>query len=95
MKVNQHMALINTIASVLFQAFRTKSGGSHVALRKRNSDAESARELFKCSKDLASHVVCNEKQFLVGGCGFFVSDFLCRGLLGHLDPLYLALGLNC
>jgi len=36
----------------------------------------------------------SKKIFLVGGCGIFVSDVISRGLLGHLGPLYLALGAN-
>jgi len=63
-------------------------------LHKCNSIAVSARELFKCSKYSASLVVCNEKNFLLGGCRFFVSDVISEGLLRHLGPLYLALGSN-
>jgi len=35
-----------------------------------------------------------EKNFVVWGCGFFVSDIISGGLLGHLGPLCLALGIN-
>ena len=35
-----------------------------------------------------------KKNFLVGGYGFFVSDVISGGFLGHLDPLHLALGSN-
>jgi len=35
-----------------------------------------------------------KKNFLPGGCGFFVSDVTSGGLLGHLGPLCLALGAN-
>jgi len=31
---------------------------------------------------------------LLGGCGFFVSDVISGGLLGHLGPLCLTLGAN-
>jgi len=31
---------------------------------------------------------------LVGGCGFFVSDIISGGRLGHLGQLHLALGPN-
>jgi len=34
------------------------------------------------------------KNFLLGGCVFFVSDIISGGLLGHLGPLCLALGAN-
>jgi len=37
----------------------------------------------------------SKKNFLLGGCGFFMSDVISRGLLGHLGPLCLALGANC
>jgi len=36
----------------------------------------------------------SKKIFLVGECGFFVSDVISGGLIGHLGPLYLALGAN-
>jgi len=35
-----------------------------------------------------------EKNFLLGGCRFFVSDVISGGLLGHLGSLCLALGTN-
>ena len=84
----------NTFASSLNQKVHTKTTGSHVTLREYNSGAESNRKLFKRSKDLASLEVCNEKQFLVSGHRFFVSDIISEGLLGHLGPLHLALGPN-
>ena len=47
--------------------------------------------LKRCSKSSSLH---SEKIFLLGGCGFFVSDIISGGLLGHLGPLCLALGTN-
>jgi len=35
-----------------------------------------------------------EKKLLLGGCGYFVSEVISGGLLGHLGPLCLALGAN-
>jgi len=35
-----------------------------------------------------------KKKFLVGGCRFFVGDIVSGGLLGHLGPLYPAMGAN-
>jgi len=61
---------------------------------KRNSGAKIARELLKHSKDLASLIAYNEKKIFVGGCGFFVSDIISRGLFGYLGLLHLALGTN-
>jgi len=48
----------------------------------------------KVSKDAASLLVCTQKIFLLGGCGFFVSDIISGGLLGHLGPLCLPLRPN-
>jgi len=36
----------------------------------------------------------HSNNFLLGGCDFFVSDVISGELLGHLGPLYLALGAN-
>jgi len=55
-----------------------------MALRKRNSGAESGRELFKGLKDLASLIVSNKKKFLAGGCTFFVSDIIGGRLKANL-----------
>ena len=52
-------------------------------------------DLVEVSKDAASLIVCTIKKILLGGCGFFVSDVISGGLLGHLGPLCLALGANC
>jgi len=60
--------------------YRVMKIGSHVALRKRNSGAESSRELFKGSKDMASPLVCIQKNFLVRTCRFLVSDVIIGGL---------------
>jgi len=60
-----------------------------VALRERNSGIKSSRELFKGSKDLASHPVCTYNFFGWVLQFFFVSDVI---LLGHFGPL--ALGPN-
>jgi len=72
---------LNTFVAGLNQAVHAKTAGSHVALREHNSGAESCRELFKGSKDLASHSAktrlsksssLHSKKFLVGRCRFFV-----------------------
>jgi len=36
----------------------------------------------------------SKKNFLLGGCEFFVSDVISGGLLGHLGQLCLALSAN-
>jgi len=35
-----------------------------------------------------------KKYFLVWGFGFFVSDVISGGFLGHFGPLHLAVGAN-
>jgi len=62
--------IFNTFAFGPTQVVCAKSTRSHVALRMRNSGAESGRELFKGSKDAASPLVCTEKKFLVGDADF-------------------------
>jgi len=66
----------------------------HVALRGNFSGLVCSTNPVKVSKDVASLLVCTRKKCLLGGCGFFVSDVLSGGLLGHLGPLCLALGVN-
>jgi len=65
-----------------------------MALRECNSGAESGRELLNGSKDMASLLVCTRKIIFGWGCGFFLSDVISGGLLGHLGLLHLALGPN-
>jgi len=36
----------------------------------------------------------SKNNVLLGGCGFFVSDVIIGGLVGHLGPLCLALVAN-
>ena len=63
-----------------------------MALRGNFSSLVSATDPIKSLKDSASLVVCTLKIFFWLGCGFFVSDTISGGLVGHLDPLHLALG---
>ena len=53
-----------------------------------------ATDLAEVSKKAASLVVCTRKNFLVGGCWFFVSDVISGGLFGHHGQLHLTLGAN-
>jgi len=55
--------LVNTFAFGRFQGFHTKNNGSHVPLCKRNSGAESGRQLFKGSKEAASLAAFTRKKF--------------------------------
>jgi len=52
---------------------------------------ESSSEAQKTRKSSSLH---SKTIFLRGGCGFFMSDVISGGLLGHLGPLYLVLGPN-
>jgi len=85
----------NTFAARLIQAVCAKTAGSHVALHENFSSPVSTADTIKSSKDSESLVVCTWKKFLVGGCGFVVSNVLSGGLLGHLGQIHLALGSNC
>jgi len=77
-----------------FGDFREKKRLNAVALREflRSS------MLYRHSKSLKrrgkSSSLHSKKNFLLGMCGFFVSDVISGGLLGHLGPLCLALGAN-
>ena len=51
-----------------------------------------SKSLKRCSKSSSLH---SKKNFLLVECGFFLSDVISGGLLGHLGPLCLALGANC
>jgi len=74
--------------------FENKNTEAQVALSGNFSSLVSATDPVKGSKDAASLLVCTRKNVLLEGCRFFVSDVISEGLLGHLGPLYLALGAN-
>jgi len=65
-----------------------------MALRGNFSGPVSATDPIKGSKDAASLLVCTPKKFFAWRYGFFVSDVISGGILGHLGPFYLALGVN-
>jgi len=66
-----------------------------LALRGNISAPVWVTDLVDVSKDAVSLRVCTQKKnFLVGVCGFFVSDVI-RGLFGYLGQLHLVLGANC
>jgi len=44
------------------------------------------RTWSKCQKTQQVFVVCTQKNFLLEGCGFFVSDIISGGLFSHLSP---------
>jgi len=66
----------------------------HMALRGNFSGPVYATDLVKVSKYAASLVACTRKKYFGWGYGFFFNDVISGELLGHLGPLYLALGAN-
>jgi len=85
--------MLNTLASAS-GIFKKKS------LNARGFAREFLRScmLYRSGKSLKrrgkSSSLHSKKNFLLVGTGFFVSDVISGGLLGHLDPLCLALGTN-
>jgi len=80
---------------------QSKSNGSR---QNKRSTRDFAREFLWSSKHygpgqklkrLGKSCSLHLKKILVGGLRIFVSDVISGGLLGHLGPLCLALGLNC
>ena len=64
-----------------------------VALHGNISAPVRVTDLVEASKDVSSLLVCTRKNFFcLGDAGFFVSDIISGGLLGHFGPLCLALG---
>ena len=85
---------LNTFRAGWFRRFLQKKSSFRLPYQRPSSSADCARELFNGSNGSASLVDCTRKKFLLGGCRFFVSDVISGGILGHLGPLYLALGAN-
>jgi len=54
----------------------------HVALCGNFSGPVCSTDPVKVSKDVASLLVCTQKNVLLGGCGFSVSDVISGGLFG-------------
>ena len=78
-----------------FGDFWKKNAQTHVASCRNISDLVCSTDPVEVSKHTASLLVCTQKKiFLLGECGFLVSDVISGGLLGHLGPLCLALGTN-
>ena len=77
-----------------FGDFQKKKRLTHVALCRNFSGLVCSTDPVKVSKDMVNLLVCTRKNFLLAGFGFFMSDVISGGLLGHLGPLYLALSAN-
>jgi len=94
-KLCRKSSTLNSSASGCFRGFSEEK-----RLNTRGFAQEIVRTsmLYKPGKSLKrrgkSSSLRLKKKFLLGGCGFFVSDVISRGLLGHLGPLCLALGAN-
>ena len=85
---------VNSLASGCFRGFSEKSRLNALGFVREYLRSCSGYGPSRSVKDAASLLICTQKIFLLGGCGFFVSDVISRGLLGHLGPLCLALGAN-
>jgi len=87
-------ALLTLWRPLGFRNFRKKSLNAHGFAR----EFLWSGMLYRPGKSLKRHgkssSLHSKKNFLLGGCGFFVSDVISGGLLGHLGPLCLALGTN-
>ena len=73
--------IINTFAQGLIQMVRVKTVRSHMALCGRSSGLVSTTDPVKSSRLGKSCIL----RF--GWCGFFASDIISGGLLGHLGPI--------
>ena len=74
----------------LYFDFGLKNSSFRLPYQRPSSSADCARELFKVSNGSAGLVDCTRKKFLVGGCGFIVSDVISEVLLGHFGSHFLA-----
>ena len=86
---------VNTLASARIRGF---SGKKRLNARGFVREFLWSGQRYRPGKRLKRHGKSSslhlKKSFLLGGCGFFVSDAISGGLLGHLGPLCLALGAN-
>jgi len=70
--------------SRLIQAVRKKTLYRMWLCTRISSLLYGLRTWLKCQKTRQVLQFALEKNFLVGGCRFFVSDVISRGLFGHL-----------
>jgi len=100
LKVNSHLLQIfPTISLTLwhpaaFGDFREKKHQNACGFAWEFFCCKRYRPGQKLNRRGKSSSLHSKKNFLVGGCGFFVSDVISGGLLHHLGPLHLALGSN-
>jgi len=86
---------VNSLASGCFRGFsekkRLNAHGFPWEFLRSGMLYSPGKSLKRRGKSSSLHL---KKYFLLGGCGFFVSDVISEGLLGHLGPLHLALSPN-
>ena len=75
-KVLECLTICHRSTNILLLEIREKSGIFWLTYQPHSSSANCTRELLKPLKDSASILDCNEVNFLVGSCGFFVSDVI-------------------
>ena len=93
-KYNQDACTVNTFASDQNREFSCQSNRiAHGFAREFIWSGQRYRPGERL-KRRGSLLVCTRKNFLLGGCGFFVSYVISERLLGQLSLLYLALGTN-
>jgi len=89
------LPFLNNLAPEWFQGFsekkRLKTRGFAREFLRSSMLYRPGKSLKRCDKSSSLH---SKKIVLLGECGFFVSDIISGGLLGHLGPLCLALDAN-
>jgi len=75
--------------------FRPKNSSFWLPYQCPISSADCATELFKGSNGSASLVDCIRKNYLVGGCGFFVTDVISEVVLESFWFMLPGLGPKC
>jgi len=71
-----------------------KTSSCQLPYQRHSSSANCTKELFKGSNRSANHLICSRKKFLVGGCGFFVTDVMTEVVLGSFWLMLPDLGPN-
>jgi len=74
--------------------FGLKNSSFRLPYQRPSSSADCARELFNGSNGSANLVDSTWKNFLVGGCGFFVTDVMSEVVLGSFWLMLTGLGPN-
>jgi len=78
----------------IIPGFQPKTSSFRLPYQHHSSSAKCARELFKVSNGSTSLLDCTKKNFLVGGCEFFVSNVVSEIVFGPFWLMLLCLGPN-